>query len=141
MVLITLIGEPLAEVGKKFYYMGPQTECKECRLRAVCFNLEQGSMYEITKIRDQIHDCIATEDLVHVVEVQKISTSAAVPKKFAIDGSVITFQAPKCEQLGCKNYQNCHPVGIEDGRKSSVVEIIGDAECPIGEKMVLVKII
>jgi len=141
MVLITLIGEPIAQEGKEFYYLGPQTECKECRLKAVCFNLEQGSKYRIIKIRNQTHPCIAREDIVHVVEVEKMNTDAAVPKKFAIEGSLITFQNPKCENIGCDNYLRCHPTGMSEGNKYSVTAVEGNADCPIGEKMVLVRLI
>lgn len=141
MVLITLVGESQARVGGRFCFMGPQIECKECRLRSVCFNLEQGSMYEITALRDQKHDCMLTEAPAHVVEVVKIPTESAVPRKFAIDGSVITFQIPKCEQLGCDHYWNCHPAGIADGRKCSIVGVGREIPCPAGEKMVSVRMV
>lgn len=141
MVLITLIGESQAKPGKRFYFMGPQTDCKECRLRAVCFNLEQGSQYEVVALRDQKHECMATEDTVRAVEVEKVPIAGAVPKKIAIDGSMVTFSAPQCEQLGCENYMRCHPVGIEKEKKFSIVGIDGDAECPIGSDIVLVRMI
>ncbi len=141
MVLITLIGEPTAKKGNRFYFMGPLTDCKECKLRNVCFNLESGSLYEIIKVRDQKHDCMEREDHVRVVEVEKVPMSAALPKKQAIDGSMITFQISKCDNIGCKNYMLCHPIGAEDGRKYSITEVNKDADCPIGEKMVFVKML
>ena len=36
MVLITLLGEPQAEAGKEFYFIGPMNDCKECKLKGVC---------------------------------------------------------------------------------------------------------
>ncbi|MFA6805530.1 MAG: UPF0179 family protein [Candidatus Methanomethylophilaceae archaeon] len=141
MVLITLVGEPTATPGSRFYYLGPLTDCKECKLRNVCFNLEQGSLYEITKIREQKHECALREEPVSVVEVEKVAVSACLPKKQAIDGSMITYQPPKCGNIGCENYTKCFPTGSEDGRKYSITEVGGNAECPEGEKMVFVKMI
>lgn len=140
MVLITLIGEPLAKIGSRFYYLGPQTECKECRLRSVCFNLEQGSLYEIKELRNTTHECLLTEDQVHVVEVEKVPIVTVVPKKSAIDGSIITFQAPECARMDCENYPACHP-SLENGRKCSIVEVGKDIDCPIDEKIVSVKVL
>ncbi len=57
MVVITLIGEHQAKEGEQFVYRGPLTECRECKLKAVCFNLDPGSMYRIKKIRDVHHEC------------------------------------------------------------------------------------
>lgn len=140
MMLITLIGEPQAKVGNRFYYLGALTECKECRLKGVCFNLEPGHLYEVTALRDTEHDCEIHESKVRVVEVEKRPTLATVPRKKAIDGSMITYESVKCTNLGCVNYVNCHPIGIEDGMKLSITEMIGDIECPIDESLVLVKL-
>ena len=52
MTLITLIGEEMAREGAEFYFLGPLTECKDCRLKGVCFNLEQGSRYRVSEVRD-----------------------------------------------------------------------------------------
>ncbi|MCL1811552.1 MAG: UPF0179 family protein [Methanomassiliicoccaceae archaeon] len=140
MAAITLISESQAKEGNRFYYMGPQLECRECHLKGVCFNLEQGSMYAITAVRDQTHNCSLTEDTVRVVEIKKVAQRSAVPKKSAIEGSLITFQKPGCGRLDCGNYRICHPYAVEDKKKYSVIEIEGDAECLIGEELVLVKL-
>ncbi|MDR0887886.1 MAG: UPF0179 family protein [Candidatus Methanoplasma sp.] len=141
MALISLIGESQAKVGNRFYFLGPQPECKDCKLKGVCFNLDQGSQYEIIEIRKQVHDCASNEDLVRAVAVVKVSTDATVPKKQAIDGSIITFKTVDCGQLGCEHYRICHPVGIEDGKKYSIVETGEDVVCPVGKKIVFAKII
>lgn len=136
MVLITLISEAIAKEKNKFYYMGPSTDCKECKLRNVCFNLEPGCQYEVVSLRDTVHDCIVNEDKVRVAEVVKIVTTGVVGKKLAIEGSVITFQAPVCDNIGCDNYRICHPTGIENGRKCQIENLGPDVDCPIGEKLV-----
>ena len=57
MALITLLSEPQAKVGGEFYFMGPLTDCKDCRLKGVCFNLEPGSRYRVVEVRSQRHAC------------------------------------------------------------------------------------
>jgi len=141
MVMITLIGEPTARVGNRFYYLGPLTDCRECKLRNVCFNLEPGGLYEVTKLRGQTHECIEREGLVHVVEVERLPIPAAVPKKQAMEGSVITVQLPRCNNPGCAHHALCFPIGAEDGRKYSVEEVGEDLECPVGEDMVSVRML
>ncbi|MCL2149232.1 MAG: UPF0179 family protein [Methanomassiliicoccaceae archaeon] len=140
MAAITLISEAQAREGGRFYYVGPQAECAGCKLKGVCFNLEQGALYEITAVRGQAHDCAFNEDKARVVEIKKVARRAAVPKKSAIEGSVTTFQRPACQRLDCGNHGSCHPEEFEAGRKYTVVEIEGDAECPLGESLVFVKL-
>jgi len=140
MVLITLIGEAQAKVGNRFYYLGPLTECKDCRLKGVCFNLEPGHLYEVMGLRDAQHDCEIHESKVRAVEVNKIPVSAAIQNKKAIEGSVITFEAAKCDNIGCENYVYCCPYGIREGARFSISEVIGDIDCLIGEKKALVKL-
>jgi len=140
MVLITLIGETQARIGNRFYFMGPLTECKECRLRGVCFNLEPGSLYEVTALRDTIHECPVHEGSVRVVEVERKPILAAVGSKQAIDGSTVTFEGKRCDNLGCENRNYCIPMSIKDGTKLRIVDIIGDVECPNGESMMLIKL-
>ncbi|MDR0791509.1 MAG: UPF0179 family protein [Methanomassiliicoccaceae archaeon] len=140
MVLITLIGETQARIGNRFHFVGPLTECKECRLRGVCFNLEPGSLYEVVGLRDTIHECPIHEGSVRVVEVERKPTNAAVPRKQAIDGSTITFECRKCKNLGCENRIYCVPVCVKDGTKLRITNVIGDLECPEGDEVVLVKL-
>lgn len=140
MVLITLIGDSHARVGNRFYYMGPTEECKDCRLRNVCFNLDIGSLYEITQLRDTKHPCTLREGEVRVVQVDKVPFKAAIPKKLAIDGSVITFEPRTCNNIGCENRAFCCPVNLNSGDKHAIDEIIGDVRCPEGEALTLVKL-
>ena len=140
MVLISLIGEEQAHVGNRFYFMGPQTDCKECKLKGVCFNLEPGHQYEVISVRDTVHDCLLSGSTVRAVEVQKIPTRAVIGKRFAIEGSIITFEGSDCARLGCENYKECHPVGLNGGEKKTVEEVISEIECPIMGDRMLVKL-
>ena len=92
MGLVTIVGETQARIGNRFYFMGPLTDCKECKLRNVCFNMEHGSLYEVIGLRDTVHDCAIRESKVRVVEVEKKPFRAAIPKKQAM-GSSVTFEA------------------------------------------------
>ena len=140
MVLVTLIGDSHARIGNRFYYLGPTEECKECRLRNVCFNLDPGSLYEIVQMRDTWHDCLLREDgKVRVVVVEKVPFMAAVPKKQAIDGAAITFEPRACDNLGCPNRRYCCPVNAKEGEKRSITKVIENMDCPKGETLVLVK--
>ena len=141
MVNITLIGESQAKDGAKFYFMGPQKECDGCKLRSVCLNLNEMSLYRISKLRDQMHDCALVGGKARVVEVEVMPQSSVVPKKYAMEGSVITFKGPECSRMDCKNYRICHPPGVVEGRKYSISKIEGNADCLIGEELVLVELI
>lgn len=138
MVLITLVGDSQADIGNRFYFMGPLTECKECRLRGICFNLEPSSLYEVVALRDTLHDCPVHEGSVRVVEVERRPIPAAVPAKHAIDGSTVTFESRRCDKLDCANRIYCVPVSIKDGTKLRISDVAGELECPNGEDVVLV---
>ena len=50
MPLVTLIGEKLAIEDAEFTYLGPQNDCRNCKLKTVCFNLKPGRRYKITTV-------------------------------------------------------------------------------------------
>ena len=136
--MITVIGERQAKVDGRFIYLGPLTECKECKLKGVCFNLDAGALYRIVEVRDVKHECKVHEDGVRVVKVEKERMEGVVPKKGAMEGTTITWEVIKCDRLGCENYRLCHPLGIDKGHKARISKIIGNLECPDGKKLVRV---
>jgi uncharacterized protein len=138
MVVITLIGEHQAKRGGEFVYLGPLTECRDCKLKAVCFNLEAGGMYRIKGVRDVKHECRIHEEGVRVVEVEKIPVVCTVGRKFALEGSTVTYEMIKCRTLGCRNYQICHPKGLQKNMKFHVSSIKEELVCPEGNKLVAV---
>lgn len=140
MVTITLIGEHQAKEGEQFVYMGPLTECRDCKLKAVCFNLDVGNAYKITVIRDVHHECKIHEEGVRVVEVEKIPMRCAVGQKYAMEGSLITLEDPRCKNLACEKYRLCRPPGLEHGTKYKVTVVKGEVECPEGNKLVEVEL-
>ena len=69
MTLVTLIGERLAKEDEEFIYLGPNNDCRRCKLKTVCFNLKPGRRYKIIDIRDKRHSCELHEGNAAVVEV------------------------------------------------------------------------
>jgi len=136
--MITVIGDRQAKLDGRFIYLGPLTECKECKLKGVCFNLDAGSLYRIVEVRDVKHDCKVHEDGVRVVKVEKEKMEGVVPKKGAMEGTTITWEVTKCDHLGCEHYRLCHPIGIEKGHKARISKIVGDLDCAEGKRLVKV---
>ena len=136
MPLITLVAEEIAEIGKTFDYLGPDPLCDDCKIRVICFNLEQGARYRITALRPTYHDCPAAEGRVRVVEVERIERDAVVDAKGAIEGSTVSFVRPECPHIGCPHYGGCCPEGIESGSKVTIVTLGDKVDCALGEKRV-----
>lgn len=141
MVTITLIGEHQAKEGDRFVYRGPLTECRDCKLKAVCFNLDVGATYRITAIRDVKHECKIHEEGVRVVEVEKMPLRCAVGQKFALEGSTVAVEEIRCRNIGCERYRLCHPLGMERNAKHRVQSVKGEVDCPEGFRLVEVELV
>ena len=83
MPLVTLIGEKLAREDAEFCYIGPNNECRNCKLKTVCFNLKLGRHYKITKVRDKRHVCNVHEGTAVVVELQELPILTTIDKKLS----------------------------------------------------------
>lgn len=136
MVLVTLVGEKLVKPGTEFIFSGSLPECRDCRLKGVCFNLEEGRRYRVSAARRLHHDCRVHEDGVRVVEVEAVSVPAAVDVRSAQEGSVIVFEPHSCHMLGCENYRLCHPHGLGSKTKVKVVSVGKKIACPSGYDLV-----
>ena len=75
MPLVTLIGEKLAKENEEFIFLGPQNDCKNCKLKTVCFNLKQNCRYKITKVREKRHSCSLHDGNAAVIEVQELGNN------------------------------------------------------------------
>jgi uncharacterized protein len=136
MVTITLIGEKQAKEGVVFVYKGFVPECRECKLKAVCFNLDSGGIYRIKAVRDVHHECKMHEDGVRVVEVDKVPIKVCLGQKIVLEGSTVTFEEVRCRNIGCERYRLCHPVAVERGSKHKVSRVHGEVQCPEGLKVI-----
>jgi hypothetical protein len=132
MVAVTLVGEKQAKEGRTFVFLGPLGECRDCKLKTVCFNLEEGRTYTIMAVRNVHHDCKIHESGVRVVEVEKAPIRAAVFTRNALEGTSVVWEQKDCINIGCPNFYLCGPRGIKAGEKYRVVKVLGILDCPDG---------
>jgi uncharacterized protein (UPF0179 family) len=131
-MLITLVGERQVKEGNEFIYLGSLTDCKECKLKGVCFNLEEGRKYKIRSIRGVRHECKIFDEGVRVVEVESTPLVIASNGKGAIEGSTITYSFTYCNELACEAYKLCHPLALRSGGKAKILKVGKDLDCKRG---------
>ncbi|WP_094226900.1 UPF0179 family protein [Methanolobus psychrotolerans] len=130
---ITLIGSRLAKEGGDFIFMGESRECKKCKLRRTCMNLEPGRKYRVAKLRgDTVHECFIHDGGVLTVEVESAPVVAAIDSRKAVEGSKVSYESPKCQDFDDSVYDILYPEGLKDGDKCTVVKVLG----PMDESMV-----
>jgi len=136
MVLVTVVGEHQCRKGLEFVFEGPVADCRDCKVRNVCFHLEPNRRYRITGVRDVHHECRMHEDGVRVVEVERVPARAAIPSRSAIEGSMLSFEGSGCDRLGCPNFRLCVPVGVSEGLRFRVSSVEGqEISCPLGRSL------
>ncbi len=142
MSRVTLIGDRIARPGSTFVFMGPQPECRECKLKSACLQLDKGGLYEIVKSRDIHHEggCRYHEDGVRVVEVQAALLLASVKTMLAIKGSIVEYTNLICSNHECENFYRCHPNGLERSMKVRIVDISNTLTCPLGYDLTEVQV-
>lgn len=133
MTLVTLIGEKIAEKDAEFTYIGPNNDCRNCKLKTVCFNLKTGRNYKITNIRDKKHSCNVHEGPAVVVEVEELPITTCIDKKYS-EGAKTTFSHKPCESIGCEYYDLCKISLIKD-KNYEIVKIFEEIKCPLGKKL------
>ncbi len=137
---ITLIGEHLAKEGTQFVFNGPSPECRDCKLKVACLNLEPGQHYRVVEVRPKHHDdCAIHQDGVRVVKVEECVNRIAVRRRQAVEGSIISPDRRECSVLGCPNYRLCFPLGVQK-QKYKVLSVGNPVECSIGEDLRLIEV-
>lgn len=134
MPLVTLIGQALAKEGNEFIYCGPTPDCRNCKLKTVCFNLKTGRWYRITKVRNKQHTCTVHEGNVAVVEVEEMSITAAIPKKLS-QGTTAQIDTVDCNHVGCPHYTLCHNRALQSTKKYKIIKIHETLDCQKGEAL------
>jgi uncharacterized protein len=129
MVLVTLVGEQLAVEGQEFVYLGSNSECRNCQLKTVCFNLKPGRNYRITILRDKFHDCNIHEGKVIVVEVEELPLTVAVTKEPS-EGATITIEKKECKNIGCDSFEICTTTALQNGKTHTVKKVYEKLTCP-----------
>lgn len=133
MPLVTLIGEKLAKKDSEFVYLGPNSECKNCKLKTVCFNLKPGRTYKITNVRDKRHSCNVHEGTATVVEVKEMPIITAVDKGLS-EGSESTIEKKECNSIGCINYEFCSVI-LQKDKKYKITKVYENIDCPMGYEL------
>lgn len=134
MALVTLIGEQLAKEDEEFIYLGPNNECKNCKLKTVCFNLKAGRQYKITKIREKQHNCNVHEGNVVVVEVSELPILASIDKKVS-EGAKTKVDKKECKNIGCDYFTICTNKAVQKSKTYTVKKIYEKIECPEGYEL------
>ncbi len=129
--MITLIGEKLAREGLEFQYLGPLLECRDCKLKNVCFNLDEGKWYRIKKVRNKEHKCKVHEgNKVVTVEVEEIPVPIVIDVSTVVEGETIEYRRINHRDYECGgDYDLYHPIGLRDGMKIKIVKIEGEIKC------------
>jgi hypothetical protein len=140
MTLVTLIGEQLAEEGEVFTYLGPLNECKNCKLKNVCFNLKPGRNYKITQLREKTHQCTVHEGKVVVVEVSELPIEAVIDKQLS-EETRTKIEKQNCKNIGCDYYEICTNQAIQQGKQYTIKKVHGAIQCPLGKKLYKVEIV
>ncbi|MDH3365278.1 MAG: UPF0179 family protein [Thermoplasmata archaeon] len=136
MVLVTVVGKKQCKEGFEFVFGGPLAECRDCKVRNVCFHLEENRRYRVKSIRDVQHECRIHEEGVRVVEVEKIPLRAMIPAKAALEGAMLTFEESECRSLSCPNYRMCKPLGALEGMRFKIASVENaEVQCEKGERL------
>jgi len=134
--IVTLVGVKQAQTGFVFLHEGPARQCKECQYYSVCMkNLEPGRVYRVLKAREKTVPCKLHLDGAQVVEVVESDVEAALDKKCAIPGVIVTFSGSTCPS--CESQEKCRPHGLVDGDRCKVLEVRQPLTCPAGRCLVL----
>ena len=139
MAIVTLIGERMAKKGNEFIYLGPSTDCKNCKLKTVCFNLKKYKRYRIIGIRNKRHSCNQHDGGVRVVEVEELPAIAVVDKKVRV-GEKLKISPIECRRLDCENFDICLNFTVDPQKEYRVSKILGKLNCKMGKEPVKVEL-
>lgn len=138
---VTLIGMELAKQGLEFIYEGELDDCGSCKVRKACNNLQSGKRYRIVGIRPARHECLVHKDGTCAVEVVESPIAALIGSEKAIKNTRIKYEFV-CNREECESYPLCHPEGIVEGEKYTVLEVLGTSpdSCERGKQLTLVEL-
>ncbi|UCH89039.1 MAG: UPF0179 family protein [Thermoplasmata archaeon] len=140
MANVTLIGEKQAKKGNEFIYFGPLPECRDCKVKTVCFNLEEGRTYRVTEVRSMHHNCKIYEEGVRAIEFEKLDLKLAVDSKQAVENNEVIFEGELCENRNCKFFKICFPSGLKSGEKYLILTVGEEIDCVLGKDLKEVKV-
>ena len=138
---VTLMGTVLAKPNVEFIYEGEVAECKTCKVKKACHNLQKGRKYRIVTVRSTHHDCAVHLNGATAVEVMEAPITALINADMAMINSKIKPEL-SCNKSDCRSFPLCRPDGIVDGEKYIVVDVLGNASdiCDKGRALKLVEL-
>ena len=125
---MTLIGKRLAVEGIEFTYLGANNECRNCKLKTVCFNLKSGRHYKITKIRDKQHSCNVHDGNVVVIEVKELPILTTADENLS-EGIELKIKKKECRNIGCPYFELCNNMALQKDKTYRVEKIYEKIEC------------
>jgi uncharacterized protein (UPF0179 family) len=140
---ITIIGRNQAKPGYIFLFNQPLTLCFKCKYYKVCMEgLEAGRLYIIKKVlKKSIEDCKIHFNGGKLVEVEEANVKACIHSKEAILEAIMDFHPIECKNILCKNYVKCVPLGLRNGDKCKIIELINKkVTCPLGFPLAFVRL-
>ncbi|HOM95794.1 MAG: UPF0179 family protein [Candidatus Methanofastidiosa archaeon] len=133
-MILTLLPKNLAKPGFSFVAGRGDVECKDCRFFKTCVdNLKPGRIYTVISVRNIEHPCKIHDSGVKIVEVKESHIEAAIPKKYAIEGSTGIYSF-SCDEI-CQHHDFCIPEGIAIGDKFLILKVKEKLECPLGNNI------
>jgi uncharacterized protein (UPF0179 family) len=134
---VTLIGEKQAKAGNQFFYLGSLGDCRDCKVKTVCFNLESGRLYRIKEVRPTPqHECKIHEGRARAIEYEKVPFKRGVPAEVAdATPTEYEYDGEGCKQIACEHHEKCRTLRIPKGEKYKVVAIGPEITCPDGRKL------
>ncbi len=132
MARVSFIGTQIAKEGLEFTFAGPLQECSSCKVKNVCFSLEQGRDYRITKVREKTNPCgIFLGDRATAVEVEELDGFLNVKYDLSIqEGSTINTISMKCDNHACRNIETCNLIFMKEGVKAKIESAGDKIDCP-----------
>ncbi len=103
-------------------------------------NLEPGRIYKVMKKRNKFFPCRIHEDGVQVVEVSELDLDVNIETRLVFPSGIITFKPQECQDVSCRSYTKCVPLGIVNGDKCKILSVNDPVKCPLNRSLVLVKL-
>ena len=139
---MTILGHRMAREGVEFKYRGLVDACHPCSLRKVCHQLDEGRVYQVTRVRDVRHKadaCGVFEGDVVVADVEEVPPIASIPRASA-RGTGTRWNFIECEHP-CSYKRYCQQDALRDGERVEIVERLGPPDrCPKGLDLMLARL-
>ena len=142
MAKVSFVGTSIAKEGLEFVFAGPLQECSGCKVKNVCFSLDPGRRYRVTKLREKTNPCgIFLGDRAVAVEVEEVEEYINAKYDLSIqEGSTITTGSMRCKYLACENIETCNLLSMREGKKAKIEAVVGKLACPAGYDMRKMKV-